>query len=153
LMGLIYGDLLMNVLYRVRPYERIKGSANKLYEKWAAICTKSLRYANRKIFKEVIREIVKEFEELEVVNETKPKVGLVGEILVKFHPTANNNVVNIVETFYCIVLMAWTSSTDICQEANYLRSWAMQLLRLLNSIGVLIGKPYPEASDFMLQKQ
>ncbi|KUO73093.1 MAG: 2-hydroxyglutaryl-CoA dehydratase [Clostridia bacterium BRH_c25] len=97
LMGLIYGDLLMNVLYRVRPYERIKGSANKLYEKWAAICTKSLRYANRKIFKEVIREIVKEFEELEVVNETKPKVGLVGEILVKFHPTANNNVVNIVE--------------------------------------------------------
>ena len=96
-MGLIYGDLLMNVLYRVRPYERIKGSANKLYEKWVVICRNSLRYANRKVFKDIIREIVKEFESLEIVNEIKPKVGLVGEILVKFHPTANNNVVSIVE--------------------------------------------------------
>jgi predicted nucleotide-binding protein (sugar kinase/HSP70/actin superfamily) len=96
-MGLIYGDLLMTVLYRVRPYERIKGSANKLYEKWAEICRDSLKYANRKDFKEIIREVVKEFENLELVNEIKPKVGLVGEILVKFHPTANNNVVSIVE--------------------------------------------------------
>jgi predicted CoA-substrate-specific enzyme activase len=97
LMGLIYGDLLMNVLYRVRPYERIEGSANELYEKWAEICTKSLGYANRKVFKEIIRQIVKEFEEFEIINEVKPKVGLVGEILVKFHPTANNNVVSLVE--------------------------------------------------------
>ncbi|HWR60054.1 MAG TPA: acyl-CoA dehydratase activase-related protein [Clostridia bacterium] len=96
-MGLIYGDLLMNVLYRVRPYERIKGSANKLYEKWAEICRDSLKYANRSTFKAIIRAVVKEFENLEIVNETKPKVGLVGEILVKFHPTANNNVVSIVE--------------------------------------------------------
>ncbi len=96
-MGLIYGDLLMNVLYRVRPYERIKGSANKLYEKWAEICRDSLKYADRKTFKAIIREVVKEFESLEIVNEIKPKVGLVGEILVKFHPTANNNVVNLVE--------------------------------------------------------
>ncbi|MEA4849167.1 MAG: 2-hydroxyacyl-CoA dehydratase, partial [Clostridiaceae bacterium] len=97
LMALIYGDLLMNVLYRVRPYERIKGSANMLYEKWAEICTESLEYANRKIFKQIIREIVREFDELELTNQVKPKVGLVGEILVKFHPTANNNVVSIVE--------------------------------------------------------
>jgi len=97
LMGLIYGDLLMNVLYRVRPYERIKGSANKLYEKWAEICRKSLGFTDRKIFKQIIREIVIEFDKLEIINEVKPKVGLVGEILVKFHPTANNNVVSIVE--------------------------------------------------------
>ncbi len=97
LMGLVYGDLLMNVLYRVRPYERIQGSANELYEKWAIICTKSLKHANRKVFKEIIREVVKEFEEFEIVNEVKPKVGLVGEILVKFHPTANNSVVSLVE--------------------------------------------------------
>jgi len=97
MMGLIYGDLLMNVLYRVRPYERIKGSANMLYEKWAEICTESLEYANRKVFRQIIREIVKEFDELEIISQAKPKVGLVGEILVKFHPTANNNVVSIVE--------------------------------------------------------
>lgn len=97
LMGLLYGDLLMNVLYRVRPYERVEGSANKLYEKWAQICKDSMKYANRKIFRQILKDIVKEFEEFEIINEIKPKVGLVGEILVKFHPTANNNVVSIVE--------------------------------------------------------
>lgn len=97
LMALIYGDLLMNVLYRVRPYERKKGSANKLYNKWSAICMKSLKSANRRAFKENIRNIVKEFDNFEIINQVKPKVGLVGEILVKFHPTANNNVVSIVE--------------------------------------------------------
>ncbi len=98
LMALVYGDLLMNVLYRVRPYERVEGSANKLYEKWAGICLESLKSANRKVFKETVKEIVKEFSELEIINKVKPKVGLVGEILVKFHPTANNNVVDLVES-------------------------------------------------------
>ncbi len=97
MMGLIYGDLFMNVLYRVRPYEKIKGSSNKLYDKWVDICLKSLKYARIKTFKENIKNIVKEFDELEITNEVKPKVGLVGEILVKFHPTANNKVVDLVE--------------------------------------------------------
>ena len=97
MMAIVYGDLLMNVLYRVRPYERVKGSANDLYEKWAKICIQSLKFANKQVFKQNIKDIVKEFDELEIINEVKPKVGLVGEILVKFHPTANNNVVSIVE--------------------------------------------------------
>jgi predicted nucleotide-binding protein (sugar kinase/HSP70/actin superfamily) len=97
LMAIVYGDLLMNVLYRIRPYERIKGSANKLYEKWVNMCIDSLKLADKKSFKENIMLIVKEFDELEIIDRKKPKVGLVGEILVKFHPLANNNVVNIVE--------------------------------------------------------
>lgn len=97
LMALIYGDLLMNVLYRVRPYEKVKGATNRLYEKWVKVCSDSLKAAKFKTFKEIIRNIVKEFDTLEITNEVKPKVGLVGEILVKFHPTANNNVVNLVE--------------------------------------------------------
>lgn len=98
MMALIYGDLFMNVLFRVRPYERIKGSANSLYEKWVKICIDSLRLGSRKIFKQNIYNIVKEFDELEITDEKKPRVGLVGEILVKFHPTANNNVVDVVES-------------------------------------------------------
>ena len=97
MMALTYGDLLMNVLYRVRPYEITKGSANELYEKWVKTCLESLRNSNRKNFKDNIRRIVEEFDELEITDEVKPKVGLVGEILVKFHPTANNNVVDVVE--------------------------------------------------------
>jgi predicted nucleotide-binding protein (sugar kinase/HSP70/actin superfamily) len=88
----------MSVLYRVRPYEVVKGSANTLYDKWAGICIKSLKDSKKKVFKRNIDNIVKEFEEFEITDEIKPKVGLVGEILVKFHPTANNNVVDIVES-------------------------------------------------------
>lgn len=97
MMGIIYGDLLMNVLYRVRPYEKFKGSANELYEKWVKIGKESLRTAKLSTFNKNVQAIVREFDQLEINNVAKPKVGLVGEILVKFHPTANNNVVEVVE--------------------------------------------------------
>lgn len=97
LMALVYGDLLMSLLYRTRPYEIVKGSANQLYMKWEHICTISLLAPNQKQYRENIESMVKEFERLPIHNIRKPRVGLVGEILVKFHPTANNNVVELVE--------------------------------------------------------
>lgn len=97
LIGLVYGDLLMRVLYRVRPYEKIKGSANLLYNSWVERCKESVRSGKHRTFKDNIYKIVEEFDSLKLNNIEKPKVGLVGEILVKFHPTANNNVVDIIE--------------------------------------------------------
>lgn len=98
MMALVYGDLLMNVLYRVRPYEKVKGSANELYKKWVKVCLNGLKSADFKTFKRNIKGIVNDFENFDITDEKKPKVGLVGEILVKFHPDANNNVVDIVES-------------------------------------------------------
>lgn len=98
LYSIIYGDLLMRVLYRVRPYEKIKGSANALYDRWMEKCKKSLREGNSKEFRQNIRNIVRDFDNLEINDMVKPKVGLVGEILVKFHPTANNEIVDILES-------------------------------------------------------
>ncbi|AKN29598.1 2-hydroxyglutaryl-CoA dehydratase [Clostridium carboxidivorans P7] len=97
MMALTYGDLLSRVLYRVRPYEIEEGSANELYEKWVDVCKKSLKMAYKSTFKHNIISIVKEFDNLKINNKLKPKVGLVGEILVKFHPTANNNVIDVLE--------------------------------------------------------
>lgn len=97
LMAIMYGDLFMNVLYRVRPYEKVPGSANALYESWVDICKKSVRSGYRSTFKKNIKAIVRDFDSLEIVDTIKPRVGLVGEILVKFHPTANNNIVDIIE--------------------------------------------------------
>ncbi|OFI06113.1 activator of (R)-2-hydroxyglutaryl-CoA dehydratase [Clostridium acetireducens DSM 10703] len=97
LIGLLYGDLLMRVLYRVRPYEKIPGSTNVLYNKWVGICKKNVRDGNMATFKQNVYNIVKEFDNIEINNISKPRVGIVGEILVKFHPTANNNVVHILE--------------------------------------------------------
>ncbi|MGV8981364.1 acyl-CoA dehydratase activase-related protein [Clostridium sp.] len=98
LMSLVYGDLLMRVLYKVRPYERILGSANLLYEKWVKICKESVIKGKTQEFKYNISAIVADFDNLELKNVSKPQIGLVGEILVKFHPTANNNIINVIES-------------------------------------------------------
>lgn len=96
-MGIIYGDLLMKVLLRVRPYEKFHGSANALYEKWVEKCKNSLANGNMREFKQNINQIVRDFDNLEITNEKKPRVGLVGEILVKFSPIANNDLISILE--------------------------------------------------------
>lgn len=97
MIALVYGDLLMKCLYRVRPYETVPGSANELYEKWARTCEASMESYSLRKFKDNIAGIVQDFDSLETVDTEKPKVGLVGEILVKYHPTANNDVVSLVE--------------------------------------------------------
>ena len=97
IIGAMYGDLFMRVLYRVRPYEKVKGSANKLYASWVDKCQENVRNGNMKEFKKNVYAIVKDFDELPILDIKKPRVGLVGEILVKFHPTANNEIVNIIE--------------------------------------------------------
>lgn len=97
MMALVFGDLLMRVLLKVRPYEKIKGAANLLYDNWVLRCKEAVRSGEYKLFKQCIRQIVEDFDNFPIKDIVKPKVGLVGEILVKFHPTANNNVVDIVE--------------------------------------------------------
>ena len=97
LMALVYGDCLMQVLYRVRPYELIKGSADQLYRKWAEVCKYSIKELNLAAFAANIRNIVQEFDNLKLSGIIKPRVGVVGEILVKYHPIANNNIVETIE--------------------------------------------------------
>ena len=97
LQALIYGDVFMRVLYRTRPYEKIKGSANALHEKWREIAIKQVSKGNKKEFNNNISQIIKEFDELELLDIKKPRVGIVGEILVKFLPLANNHLVDLLE--------------------------------------------------------
>lgn len=98
--ALIYGDLFMRVLYKVRPYEKHEGAANALYESWVMRVKQTLeRDISMKTFKKNMYDIVADFDALPI-DETivKPKVGVVGEILVKYHPTANNDLVSLLES-------------------------------------------------------
>ena len=97
--AVVYGDLLMRCLYRVRPYELIPGSANALHQKWRDRCISALRdkHSSRH-YKKLCREIVEDFDKFPL-DETvrKPRVGIVGEILVKYMPLANNHLVDLLE--------------------------------------------------------
>ena len=95
----VYGDLLMRCLYRVRPYEQTPGSADALHRKWHEIAVDSLTNPKtRWSYKQVCYGIVEEFDHLPIDESIrKPRVGVVGEILVKYMPLANNHVVELLE--------------------------------------------------------
>lgn len=96
-VGCIYGDLIMRVLYATRPYEKVKGDCDALLEKWHDPIVENMLHFTKKKYVENIKGIIKDFDEVERTGEKKPKVGVVGEILVKYHPNANNNIVGIIE--------------------------------------------------------
>lgn len=95
----MYGDLFMRVVYRTRPYEVNEGETDALHKKWEYKLCKQL--ADKKFgirrFKRNMRKIVEAFDAIPVKDIKKPRVGIVGEILVKFSPTANNDLVKLLE--------------------------------------------------------
>lgn len=97
--ALVYGDLFMRCLYRVRPYERTPGSANALHRSWEKRCIDSLTgpHSGRE-FPTLCRQIVEDFDAFPIDEALrKPRVGVVGEILVKYMPLANNHLVDLLE--------------------------------------------------------
>lgn len=103
----VLGDLFLTLLLRVRPYETKPGAANELYRKWMKISGDYLARTDRTYsFKSLIDAIVEAFDNFEMLDiPRKPRVGVVGEILVKFHPDANNHVVNVIEQENCEAVM------------------------------------------------
>jgi len=99
MQALVYGDIFMRVLYKTRPYEKVPGSANALHAKWRDICKESLKNGKWGEYKRNVRGIIRDFDNLPIYEDMKkPKVGVVGEILVKFLPSANNYLVELLES-------------------------------------------------------
>ena len=112
--ALVIGDLLMKCLYRVRPYEATPGSADALYRQWDTIVRETIEHHGRSAtaaktigkgflpYPTLVKEIVKSFDALPLQDiPRKVRVGVVGEILVKYHPDANNHVVDVIESQDC----------------------------------------------------
>lgn len=100
MQAVVYGDVFMNVVYKTRPYEKVPGSVNALHEKWKKVLIEDLtkKHVSMRKFNKNIRAIVKDFDEIELLYVKKPRVGIVGEILVKFLPAANNYLVDLLES-------------------------------------------------------
>ena len=95
----VYGDLLMNVSNRMRPYELRRGETDKLFDEWMTLAKADLIEGNYLSFRRNVKEIVRQFDAIPIDEKiVKPKVGIVGEILVKYHPVANNHLEKILQT-------------------------------------------------------
>ena len=91
--AVFYGDLLMSLSNQVRPFEINKGETEALSDKWTEKLGKELGLGGKIRYKKVIqnyRQIAKEFGAIKKVNRNAVKVGIVGEIFVKYSPLANN---------------------------------------------------------------
>ena len=97
--GAVFGDILMKCVYRMRPYEQEKGIVNRKHKIWeqraiAFIQSGSVSHVH---FKKLCKEMVHDFDTIPITGERKPRVGIVGEILVKFLPAANNHLAELLE--------------------------------------------------------
>ncbi len=97
----LFGDIFMRCVYRMRPYEKEPGAVDRLHRKWVAKCRRfvSGKHMNYLTFRKMCRQIIQDFDAVPIYEDmVKPKVGIVGEILVKFSPAANNHLVELLES-------------------------------------------------------
>jgi len=97
LMSTVYGDLFMRLLFATRPYESEVGTTDRVYDFWREKVKKTIRSGNLIKFNQEIKQIIKDFDQIDRKDVLKPKVGIVGEILIKYHPTGNNQLASVLE--------------------------------------------------------
>lgn len=97
--GAVFGDIFMRCIYRMRPYEKEKDSVEAVHQKWLKKCREfvSAKHMNFFTFQRICRQMIADFDAIPITDEVKPRVGIVGEILVKFAPAANNHLVELLE--------------------------------------------------------
>ena len=96
-VAFLYGDLFERVVYRTRPYEAISGSVDRLHETWLKKVEKNVRNGSFTFVQPQHEKIIADFDTIDLQDIVKPRVGVVGEILVKYSPTANNDIVRLLE--------------------------------------------------------
>ena len=99
-IGAEFGDIFMRCVYRMRPYEATPGSVDAVHQKWLKIVQEfvSAKHINPVRFRQLCKEIIRDFDNIPILDIKKPRVGIVGEILVKFSPAGNNHLVELLES-------------------------------------------------------
>ncbi len=107
LYAMILGDLFMQLTNEVKPYEVNEGDAVKVLNKWNDICREEFKKDKTKwkTIKKLVPQIIKDYSNIEVDKSVKkPRVGIVGEIYVKYSPLGNNNLEKMLESEGCEVV-------------------------------------------------
>ena len=143
----VYGDLLQKMLTKNRAYEVNKGETQALYDTWIEKTRKLVAKSTTKEFKQSIYDIVNDFEKIELdTSIEKPKVGIVGEVLIKYHPFGNNYVADLLEKegaevilpdfmgfvkFMCTHKITFNSLLNINKTSSKLMKAAIKLVDIL----------------------
>lgn len=93
----LYGDLFQKLVYRTRPYEVVPGSVDAHHDEWVSKVHKDVVQGDLFGFNRNIKKIIADFDTIPIEGERKPQVGIVGEIFVKYSPTANNDIIKLLE--------------------------------------------------------
>ena len=97
LQGVIYGDLLMKLRYATRPYEVHIGETDRVFEEWSEKCKNAIITGNLFEFQKNVKAIIHDFDHIKIKKKNIPKVGIVGEILIKYHAFGNDFLVEKLE--------------------------------------------------------
>ena len=99
-IGAHFGDIFMRCTYRMRPYEANPGSVDAVHKKWLTVVQEFVCAKHMNLFKfnKLCRQIIRDFDAIPLLDIKKPRVGIVGEILVKFSPAGNNHLVELLES-------------------------------------------------------
>ncbi|MDR0922015.1 MAG: 2-hydroxyacyl-CoA dehydratase [Lactobacillales bacterium] len=152
-VGMLYGDLFERVVYRTRPYEVETGAVDALHESWLKRIQGNVRNGSLTQFNRNMKKIVHDFDTIPLTNERKPRVGVVGEILVKYSPTANNDIVRLLEEEGAeavvpdiIGFMNYSFYNQIWKSENLgMSKWGKQLAEFFIKVIEFVEKPMDKA--------
>lgn len=97
LVGISLGDVFDWMFYYIRLYEVELGSVNKMFCYYFDVGCVLMENYFFGVYKKLVNEMVCVFDNLLIINEVKFRVGVVGEIFVKFYFGVNNNIVDVIE--------------------------------------------------------
>ena len=104
LAAVVYGDALMYLTNKIRPYEVVQGAADKLAQKWLGKLNDAFQNGKAQALssiKKFTHAIAQEFADVPITNEEKTKVGIVGEIYIKYAALGNNNLEKFLQKQNC----------------------------------------------------
>ncbi len=114
--GILYGDLMMCLANQTRPYEIEKGASDALCDKWTKTLVEELSHKTISYskVKKNYEKIIADFARIPRENRKAVRVGIVGEIYVKFSPLGNNNLEKFLNNEGAEVVMP-----GLCDFFNY----------------------------------
>ncbi|MGM0598544.1 MAG: acyl-CoA dehydratase activase [Candidatus Rifleibacteriota bacterium] len=137
--AVVYSDLIEKALWKIRPYEKVKGTTDKVFEEAMKNGVAAIEAGGGLKMLKVAKQAARAFKRIERHNVKKPLIGIVGEIFVRTHKESNQQLVKALEDLGCETYTSsvaewveYTTHTGIEDSRN-----ALRMSKSLNNFGEL----------------